>query len=259
MTKALPTKIYTPQFWFVCLSALFFFGSFSMIIPELNDYISSLGGAEYKGLVISLFTLTALISRPISGKLADLIGRVPIMMFGSIVCIICSLLYPLLTSVSGFLMLRLAHGFSTGFTPTGLTAYLADIIPAHKRGEAMGLLGTAGSIGMALGPALGSPIANHFSLDVMFYCSAVFAIISISVLFGIQETLPTKNRFTLSYLKINPSDIFEPRVLLPCIIMVLTAYSYGAVLTVIPDFGDFVGIQNKGFLFTVLTVASLAV
>ena len=123
----------------------------------------------------------------------------------------------------------------------------------------MGLLGTAGSIGMALGPALGSPIANYFSLDVMFYCSAAFAFISISVLFGIKETLPTKSRFTPSYLKINRSDIFEPRVLLPCIIMVLTAYSYGAVLTVIPDFGGHVGIQNKGFLFTVLTVASLAV
>ena len=84
MTQTSSSKIYTSQFWFVCLSALFFFASFSMIIPELNDYLSSLGGAEYKEFVISLFTLTALISRPISGKLADLIGRVPIMMFGSV-------------------------------------------------------------------------------------------------------------------------------------------------------------------------------
>ncbi len=259
MSQPPRSKVYTSQFWFVCLSALFFFASFSMIIPELNDYITSLGGADRKGLIISLFTLSALVSRPFSGKLADLIGRVPIMMFGSIVCIICSFLYPLLTSVSGFLLLRLAHGFSTGFTPTGLTAYLADIIPANKRGEAMGLLGTAGSIGMALGPAIGSPIANCFSLDVMFYCSAAFALISISVLFGIKETLKTKTRFTLSYLKISRSEIFEPRVLLPCIIMVLTTYSYGAVLTVIPDFGDYVGIENKGFLFTILTIASLAV
>ncbi len=259
MTQTPPSKIYNSQFWFVCLSALFFFASFSMIIPELNEYLSSLGGAEYKGFIISLFTLTALISRPFSGKLADLIGRVPIMMVGSIVCITCSLLYPLLTSVSGFLLLRLAHGFSTGFTPTGLTAYLADIIPANKRGEAMGLLGTAGSIGMALGPAMGSPIANHFSLDVMFYCSAAFAIISIAVLLGIKETLHTKTRFTIFHLKINRSEIFEPRVLLPCIIMVLTTYSYGAVLTVIPDFGDFVGIKNKGFLFMILTIASLTV
>ena len=42
-----------------------------MIIPELPDFLSHLGGAEYKGLIISLFTLSAAISRPFSGKLAD--------------------------------------------------------------------------------------------------------------------------------------------------------------------------------------------
>src|SRR6188768_4309876 len=135
--KLINPKIYTPQFWLVCLSSLLFFASFNMIIPELPAYLTSLGGAEYKGLIISLFTLTAMISRPFSGKLADKIGRVPVMIFGSTVCILCSLIYPWLTSVTGFLWLRLVHGFSTGFTPTGQTAYLSDIIPADRRGEAM--------------------------------------------------------------------------------------------------------------------------
>ena len=132
-----------------------------MIIPELPSYLTSLGGAEYKGLIISLFTITAMISRPFSGKLSDKIGRVPVMIFGSTVCIICSLIYPWLTSVTGFLWLRLVHGFSTGFTPTGQTEYLSDIIPQERRGEALGLLGTAGSLGMAGGPELGGTIANN--------------------------------------------------------------------------------------------------
>jgi MFS family permease len=41
--------------------------------------------------------------------------------------------------------------------------------------------------------------------------------------------------------------------------MVLVAFSYGAVFTIIPDFGQFVGIKNKGLLFTFLTIASLLV
>jgi MFS family permease len=41
--------------------------------------------------------------------------------------------------------------------------------------------------------------------------------------------------------------------------MVLSAYSYGAAFTVLPDFGAHVGIKNKGLLFTFLTVASLLV
>jgi MFS family permease len=230
-----------------------------MIVPELPSYLTSLGGGEYKGFIISLFTVTAMLSRPFSGKLADKIGRIPVMMAGSAVCFLCSLVYPILTTVSGFLFLRLLHGFSTGFTPTGQTAYLSDIIPAEKRGEAMGLLGTAGTLGMAGGPAIGGLVANQFGLQFMFYCSSAFALTAILILLGIKETLRDKHPVNLSLLKINRKDLFEPRVLMPCLVMVLSAYSYGAAFTVIPDFGEFVGIKNKGLLFTYLTVASLLV
>lgn len=230
-----------------------------MIIPELPEYLTSLGGAEYKGFIISLFTITAMLSRPFSGKLADRIGRVPVMMAGSVVCLLCSLIYPVLTSVSGFLLLRLVHGFSTGFTPTGQTAYLSDIIPADRRGEAMGILGTAGTLGMAGGPAVGGFVANNFGLEAMFYCSSAFALVSIIIVLGIRETLQEKHPVTLALLKINKSDLFEPRVLTPCLVMVLCAYAYGALYTVIPDFGGFLGIKNKGLLFTYFTVASLTV
>jgi MFS family permease len=130
-TKITSTKVYTSQFWLLCLSSLLFFASFNMLIPELPAYITSLGGAEYKGLIISLFTITAMASRPFSGKIADKVGRIPVMIIGTSVCVVSSLMYPLLSSVAGFLILRLVHGFSTGFTPTGLTAYLSDMIPAQ--------------------------------------------------------------------------------------------------------------------------------
>jgi MFS family permease len=230
-----------------------------MIIPELPAYLSSLGGGEYKGLIISLFTITAMISRPFSGKLADKIGRVPVMVVGPIVCVLCSAVYPLVTSVAGFLILRLVHGFSTGFKPTGQTAYLSDIIPVERRGEAMGLLGTAGSIGGAGGPALGGPIAGYFGLDAMFYFSSLLGLVSIIILLGIKETLEKKHPFGFSLIKIDGEDLFEPRVVSVCVVMMLSAYAYGAIFTVIPDFGEFVGIKNKGLLFTYLTVSSLAV
>lgn len=257
MTKE--PNVYNSSFWFLCLSALLFFASFNMIIPELPEYLTQLGGAEYKGLIISLFTITAMGSRPFSGKLADKIGRVPVIIFGAVVCFVCSLLYPIIISLTGFFLLRLVHGFSTGFTPTGTTAYLADIVPAHKRGEAMGLLGTATAVGMAGGPALGGLIANRFGLDAMFYCSSFLALVSIGILLTTRETLQTKTKFSMTYLKVKREDFFEPLVLAPCLIMVLCAFSYGAVFTLIPDFGQFVGIKNKGLLFTYLTVASLLV
>jgi MFS family permease len=252
-------RVYTRSFWWLCLSTLLFFASFNMIIPELPDYLTQLGGAQYKGLIISLFTITAMISRPFSGRLADKIGRVPVMIFGAAVCFTCSLFYPVVSSLAGFFLLRFIHGFSTGFTPTGTTAYLADIIPSDRRGEAMGILGTASAIGMAGGPALGGLLANQFNLDILFYSSSFLALVAIVILWRTKETLKTKSPFSLDSIKVNKDDIFEPLVLAPCLVMVLTAFAYGCVFTIIPDFGQFLGIRNKGLLFTYLTVASLII
>lgn len=243
----------------MCLSSVLFFASFNMIIPELPEYLTQLGGAEYKGMIIALFTITAMISRPFSGKLADRVGRVPVMIFGASVCFVCSLIYPILASIAGFFLLRLIHGFSTGFTPTGTTAYLADIIPAERRGEAMGLLGTAGAIGMAGGPALGGLLANQFGLTVMFYSSSALALVAVLILWQTQETLKTKEPFSWDAIRVNRSDVFEPLVWAPCLVMVLSAFAYGCVYTIIPDLGQYMGIRNKGLLFTYLTVASLLI
>ena len=127
-----------------------------MMIPELPDYLNRLGGREYVGLVIALFTVTAGISRPFSGKITDTVGRVPVMAFGSLVCFLCGLLYPFLITVAGFLTLRLFHGFSTGTKPTATSAYVADVVPVSRRGEAMGGLGLFTATGMSLGPVVGS-------------------------------------------------------------------------------------------------------
>jgi MFS family permease len=253
------TRVYGVQFSLLCLSSFLFFASFNMIIPELPDYLSSLGGAEYKGLIISLFTVTAGLSRPFSGTLADKIGRIPVMMIGGAVCVVAGFLYPLTGTVFAFLLLRFMHGFSTGFTPTGTAAYVADVVPAAKRGEAMGLIGLTGSLGMAAGPAVGGAIANQFSVDTMFYVSSFAAFLSVGVLVRMHETLENPHRFRMGLLKISRSEIFEPRVLSPSVVMLFSTFAYGTILTIIPDFSEYLGIRNKGLFFTSFTLASLAI
>lgn len=252
-------SIYTLQFGLVCLSSFLFSASFNMLIPELPAYLSAMGGAEYKGLIIALFTLTAGISRPFSGKLTDTIGRVPVMAVGSLVCFLCGFMYPLLTTVAGFLFLRLIHGFSTGFKPTATAAYVADLVPAGKWGEAMGVHGVCFSTGLAIGPAIGSAITDHYTINVLFYCSSLFALMSIVILANMKETLPGKERFKLKHLKINRKDIFEWRVVPAVVIIFLTYISYGAILTVISDWSGHLGTSNKGLFFMVFTLTSLLI
>jgi MFS family permease len=247
------------QLWLLYLSSFLFFASFNMIIPELPDLLTELGGGDYKGLIISLFTLTAMLSRPFSGKLADTVGRIPVMVFGATVSMVVSLLYPFVTSVVGFLFLRFIHGFSTGFKPTGTSAYLADIAPFNKRGQIMGIQGFFASLGMAAGPALGAWIAQHLSLNLMFYCSSLFGFLSVAVLIGMKETVENKEAFRVNLLKIKGKDFFEPRVLKPSFVMLLTTFSFGAVLTLTPDLSVHLNVGNKGLFFSVFVVASLAV
>ena len=230
-----------------------------MIIPELPNYLTSLGGGDYKGLIISIFTLAAGLSRPFSGKLTDTIGRIPVMIFGSVICFLAGILYPILTSLAGFFLLRFFHGLSTGFKPTGTAAYVADIVSAHHRGEAMGVLGVFLSLGMAAGPVAGSYIAAVYSLDIMFYLSGVIGLLSVAILIGMKETVPNKVPFRWGLLKISRADVYEPRVLPPSIVLMLNAFSFGVILTIIPDFSDYLGISNKGQFFTYFTLASLLI
>jgi MFS family permease len=251
--------IFTTQFWLLGLSSFLFSSSFNMLIPELPGYLSSMGGAEYKGYIIGLFTLTAGLSRPFSGRLTDRIGRVPVMAVGSIVCFVCGFLYPVFITVMPFLLLRLVHGFSTGFKPTGTAAYVADIIPADRRGEAMGIHGMCMGMGSAFGPAVGSMISQAFSLNVLFYTSSLFALLSILILFNMKETLKEKEPLSLSAFKIGWRDIFEPDVLNPALITFLAYFGFGAVATLAPDFSEYLGLQNRGVYFMVFTLFSLLI
>lgn len=228
-----------------------------MIIPELPAYLTSLGGAEYKGLIIALFTLTAGISRPFSGKLADTVGRKPIIFFGISVCVICSLFYPLLTTVSGFLLLRLLHGFSTGFSPTATSAYVADVVPVHRRGEAMGIIGVCMNVGASISPPFGSYLVGQVSINSMFFASSIAALYSLLILLGIKETLPQPQRFHPKLLALKPHEIIYAKAFRPAAVCALVHVGFGAILTIIPDQTVHLGMTNKGLFLIFITISSV--
>lgn len=230
-----------------------------MLLPELPDYLAGMGGREYVGLIIALFTLTAGVSRPFSGKITDTVGRVPVMAFGSLVCFVCGFLYPYLLTVWGFLTLRLIHGFSTGTKPTATAAYVADVVPPLRRGEAMGMLGLFTSTGMSLGPAIGGWLASTFSINVLFWASSGFALMSIGILLRLPETLPHPQPFRLSLLRLRKDEIFDRAALNPFLVQLLQTFASGVILTLVPTLSTSLGVANKGLFFSVYTLASLGV
>ncbi len=252
------SRLYTPPFLMLCLSHALFAGSFNMMLPELPNYLRSMGGAQYIGLILALFTFTAGFSRPFSGKLTDTIGRIPVMYFGVFACIACGLLYPLVHTVAGFLFIRFIHGFSTGFKPTASAAYVADIVPWNRRGEALGIMGISSSIGSSATPPFGSWMVQEFGINTMFYFSSFLALISMVILINLPETLGGKESFRFRHLKVKREDILDPLAFPAAIVMIGCYFSYGVLLTLAPDLSDRLNTGNRGIYFTLFTLSSIS-
>lgn len=249
---------YPKNFWLLSFALFFFMISFNIILPELNDFITNMGAPDKKGLIISLFTISAAISRPFSGKLSDTIGRKKVMLAGMIVASVVTVLYPLSGLIS-FLALRFLHGFSAGFLPTGATALVTDILPENKRGVGMGIWGTFISVGIGFGQIFSSWITQEFGLTFLFFVGSVFALLSGIMIAFIKETLPDPVPFKVNLLLIKRSDIIEPDVIPAAIVMFCQAISTGIVFVVTPDISAFLDIDNKGWFFGFYMISTIGI
>jgi MFS family permease len=250
-------KNYSASFWLMCLNMLLFMISFNLLLPEMNAYITDLGGADKKWMILGLWTIAAAIARPFSGKIADNISRKSVMYFGILVSIGISFLYPFFLTVTGFLVLRFLHGFSTGFHPTGATAMIADVIPIGKRGEAMGIFGVTISVGFSLGQALGSPIKMAFGINGLFIASGIIGFVSLIILFFVKEQeLVDQDISGKLYRRVIPrlNELFAPEVIQPSVIMFITAMCSGIYMMIVPDISEHLGMQNKGMFYLVNVV-----
>lgn len=233
----------------MCWALLAFMMSFNLFLPEFNEFLTDLGGEEYKGMIFLMFSLSAAISRPFSGKLSDTIGRKKVMYIGIVLGFLTTLVYPFSTAVVFFLWLRFMHGFSSGFLPTGATALVTDILPKEGRGVAMGIWGTFISVGFGVGNFFATYIEQVIGLTGLILVAAGFALIAGFLISFIKETLPDPQPFKWSLLKIRWNDVFEPSVRPAAFVMFCSATSTGIMFVTSPDMSGYVGIENKGWFF----------
>lgn len=241
-------RIWTKSFIQMTLAMLILFTGFYLLLPTMPLFIKSIGGTESQvGLAVGIFTLAAVVFRPIVGGLLDRYGRRPFMIWGLLLFILSMYLYDWVGTIAVLLVLRVLHGASWALSTTAVSTTITDIIPISRRGEGMGWFGMAMTVAMAIGPMLGVWVLENGSFHRLFLLATILSAAAFLLVFITRISFQTKTTARKIVL-------FEKSVLPLTTALFFVAVAYGGITTFLPLFGDSIRI-NSGTFFLVYALA----
>jgi len=179
----------TPLEWrFWCLIGATFLGflGFGTVLPGLAPHIRhDLGGSDRTvGFVIGTFSVVALCSRLIAGRLADRKGRKRAFLTGLGSCTLAGLAYFLPIGLGSVYLGRALQGLGEACLYTGAAAWTVEIAGVHRSARALGYLSSGIWGGVAAGPLIGQ-LLGSFERSAMF--QVVLALSAAALLSRVPE------------------------------------------------------------------------
>lgn len=127
-----------------------------MVVPLLPFYALKFGGGGFVvGLLVSAYSVAQLLSAPLWGRVSDRYGRRPALLIGLGASAVAYVIFGFADSLTLLLVSRLVQGAGGG-TVGVIQAYVADATEPRNRARALGWLSAATSVGVMVGPLLGS-------------------------------------------------------------------------------------------------------
>jgi len=248
-----PVPLWTRDFVLICLANGLMFAGFQMAMPTLSLFAEQLGVEErLVGLVTGVFTIAAVTVRPFVGRALDQRGRRGLYLAGLLGCAAFALAYQWAPVVWMLLLLRLGHGLNWGLTGTAAGTIVADMVPAHRRGEGIGYFGMSATLAMAIGPAIGLGLVISHGFAAVYTLSAALTLMALVLAWHIR--VPQVERRPQG-----KTPLFEGAVWLPAVVSFFLTLSYGAVVTYLPLHAKELGITNIGPFYTVYAITLLVV
>jgi DHA2 family multidrug resistance protein len=157
----------------------------NVALPHMQGSVSA--SPEQITWVLTSYIVSAAIMTPLSGWLADRVGRKRIFLLSIGGFTAASMLCGIATSLPEIVIFRVLQGvFGAALIPLS-QAVLLDINPPEKHGQAMAIWGAGAILGPILGPALGGYFTENFSWRWCFYINLPIGILAfLGVLFFIS-------------------------------------------------------------------------
>ena len=155
------------------------FFAFYLLTPLLPLYLSEHFHAtkDVIGIVLSGYTLTALLSRPFSGYLVDTYPRKRVLLWGFFFFFIFFAGYPAATTLLLFTIVRTLHGTPFGAVTVANSTMAIDVLPSSRRNEGIGYYGLSNNLAMAVAPSVAIFIYHYtHSFQLLFWLAFIIAL-----------------------------------------------------------------------------------
>src|SRR5699024_10167696 len=225
-------KIFTRDFVLIWIANFFIFLGFQMTLPTIPIFIDTLGGSEQMiGLIVGVFTFSALLFRPYAGHALESKGRGVVYLFGLSLFVLSVGSFGFLTSIAMLIVMRIIQGVGWGFSTTASGTIATDLIPPKRRGEGMGYYGLSGNLALAIGPALGLTLAGKMSFQWFFLICAALGLmaflLSLNIRFKKVDLSPDKT-------KVARFDVLEKSAINPSILLFFITATFGSIASFLP-------------------------
>ena len=196
-------RLWNKNYCKVMVANFTLFFAFYILTPLLPLYLSEHFGAtkDVIGLVLSGYTITALLFRPFSGYVVDAFPRKTVLMisFGAFAIFFAG--YLAASTLLLFTIVRTLHGGPFGALTVSNSTVAIDVLPSSRRTEGIGYYGLSNNLAMAIAPTIGTFIYKYTqSFKLLFWLALVVAcagwIVDATVKLDAKATIKNKSKFS---------------------------------------------------------------
>jgi multidrug resistance protein len=172
----------------------------TIVATAMPTIVGALGGIDLFSWIFGAYLLTQAILIPIYGRLADLYGRKPVLLFGIGVFLVGSVLCGLAWSMMSLIVFRILQGIGAGALIPVSQAVVADIYSGEARARVQGYISSTFGSAAIIGPMIGGVIATHISWRAVFWINVPLAIITAVLLIVALKENVQKRKHRIDYI-----------------------------------------------------------